>query len=73
MIIVIPKNVRGVYGEQVIIGNGVWIGAGATILPGTVIGDGCVIAAGSVVKGIVESNSLYAGVPAKKIRDLEVI
>lgn len=48
-----------------------WIGANSTILPGTVIEKGCVIAAGSVVKGLLKSNRLYAGVPAKEIRQLE--
>ena len=51
--------------------DGCWIGANSTILPGTVIEKGCVIAAGSVVKGLLKSNRLYAGVPAKEIRQLE--
>lgn len=54
--------------EQVIIGNDVWIGAGAKILRGTVIEDGAVVAAGAVVKGVVERNSIVAGVPARLIR-----
>lgn len=43
------------------IGNDVWIGANVVILRGSVIGDQAVIAAGSVVKGRVESHSLYLG------------
>lgn len=50
--------------------DGCWIGANSTILPGTVIQKGCVIAAGSIVKGICEADSLYAGIPATKKRDL---
>jgi acetyltransferase-like isoleucine patch superfamily enzyme len=46
----------------------VWIGANCVILPGSVIGKGCVIAAGSVVRGILEKNSVYAGVPARFIK-----
>ena len=53
------------------VGNNVFIGRRATILPGTVIGDNCVIGAGAVVKGTLEPNGVYAGVPARRIRDLE--
>lgn len=59
-----------VYGKEIIIEDGCWIGAGATILPGTHIYQGVVIAAGSVVRGEIESNSIYAGIPAKKIKEL---
>ena len=51
--------------------DGCWIGANSTILPGTIIEKGCVIAAGSVVKGTCKTNRLYAGVPAKEIRQLD--
>ena len=51
--------------------DGCWIGANSTILPGSVIEKGCVIAAGSFVKGLLKPNRLYAGVPAKEIRQLE--
>ena len=45
--------------EDVVIGNRVWIGANVVILRGSNIGDDSVIAAGSVVKGNVDSNTLY--------------
>ncbi len=54
----------------VTIGRGVWIGGGAIILPGARIGEGCVIGAGAVVRGVCEPNGMYAGVPARRIRDL---
>lgn len=57
--------------KDVVIGNNVWIGAGAIILPGVEISDGSVIAAGSVVTKKVESNYLYAGNPAIKIKKLD--
>lgn len=56
--------------KQIKIGEGVWIGASSTILGGIEIGNGAVIAAGSVVTKSCESNCLYAGVPAKKIKIL---
>lgn len=57
--------------QPVKINNGCWIGTRATILPGVNIGNGCVIAAGSVVIKDCKPNSLYAGVPAKFIKDLK--
>lgn len=52
--------------------SGVWIGAGTTVLPGVTIGRGTVIAAGSIVTSDCEPNSLYAGVPARRIRSLDL-
>lgn len=55
--------------EKIIIGDDVWIGYGAIILSGVKIGQGCIIAAGSVVTRDVEPFSIYAGNPARKIKD----
>lgn len=49
------------------IGNDVWISTGAKILKGIKIGDGAVIAAGAVVNQDVSPNSIFGGIPAKKI------
>lgn len=57
-------------GEPISVGAGTWIGARALILPGVTIGRGCVIAAGAVVADDCEPNGVYAGVPARRIRDL---
>lgn len=54
----------------VVIGDGCWIGANVTVLPGVKIGSGTIVAAGAVVTSDCEANALYAGVPAKKKRDL---
>lgn len=56
---------------KVTIGNNVFVGTGSIILCNTKIGDNVVIGAGSVVKGIVESNGVYVGSPAKKICSIE--
>lgn len=56
-------------GRPVKIGKRVWVGARAVILPGAVIDDDVVIAAGAVVAGTCESYGVYAGVPARRIRD----
>jgi maltose O-acetyltransferase len=55
----------------VTIGDGCWIGARATILPGVTIGPGCIVAAGAVVNRDCAPDGLYAGVPARRIRDLD--
>ena len=57
--------------KEVKIGNGVWIGAGAIVCPGVTIGDNCVVAAGAVVTKDLDSGYLYAGVPAKQIKQLK--
>lgn len=54
------------------VGDGSWIGTRATILPGVKIGRGCIIAAGAVVNKDCEPNGLYAGVPAKRVKDLAI-
>lgn len=55
---------------MIIVEDEVWIGANVTILPGVKIGRCSVIGAGSVVLNDIEPYSVYAGVPAKKIREL---
>jgi acetyltransferase-like isoleucine patch superfamily enzyme len=51
------------------IGKDCWIGHGVIVLDGVAIGDGSIIAAGSVVTKNIDPYSVYAGVPAKKIKD----
>lgn len=55
--------------QSIIVEDGCRIGASCTILQGVKIASGCVIAAGSVVTKSTEANGLYAGVPAKRIKD----
>lgn len=55
--------------EITFIGNDVWIGYGAIVMSRVNIAEGTIIAAGSVVTHDTEAYSIYAGVPAKKIRD----
>lgn len=54
----------------VTIGDGVWVGARATILAGVSVGSGCIIAAGAVVTTDCEPDGLYAGVPARRVKNL---
>lgn len=56
---------------EIKIGNNVFIGADTIILPGVQIGDNIIIGAGSVVTKDIESDTVAAGVPAKRIRSFE--
>lgn len=49
----------------------VWIGARVVVFPGVTIGRCSVIGAGSVVRQDVEPYTVYAGVPARKIREIK--
>lgn len=52
------------------IGSRVWIGEGVCILSGVTIGDNSIIGANSVVTHDVPANAIYAGVPAKLIKQV---
>ena len=52
------------------IGNNVWIGNNVIILKNTNIGDNTIVAAGAVVSGIIPSNAVIGGIPAKVIKYL---
>ncbi|WP_455668056.1 acyltransferase [Phocaeicola sp.] len=54
--------------KPIIIGKGVWIASHVVITDGVTIGDGAMVAAGAIVTRDVEPYSMYAGVPAQKIR-----
>ena len=58
------------YVSPVRIGDGCWLGARVTVLPGVTIGRGCLVAAGAVVASDCAPDGLYAGVPARRVRDL---
>lgn len=53
------------------IGNNVFVGVNTVITKGVTVGDNVIIGAGSVVNKDCESNSVYAGNPAKKIMTIE--
>lgn len=51
----------------------VLIGMGAMVMDGAVVQTGAIVAAGAVVlEGtVVEANTIYAGVPARKVKDVD--
>jgi len=56
---------------DIVVEDEVWLGSNVTILPGVTIGRCAVVGAGSVVLNDVMPYSIYAGVPAKRIRDIK--
>lgn len=65
----IPIKEQGEFEKDIIIGDNVWLGFGVQILPGITIGDGAIIGAGSVVTKNIPAYQIWAGVPAKFIKD----
>lgn len=64
----VPMKYRGVKRGFVVIGSHAIIGANAVVLPNVTIGEGAAIGAGAIVTRDVEPWSVYAGMPARKIR-----
>lgn len=59
------------YSKPIVIKDGCWLGGNVTVLPDVTIAKGCIIAAGAVVTKSTQPDGLYAGVPARRIKDLE--
>ena len=55
-----------------VIEDGCLVGMGATVLDNAVVASGCIIAANALVLSgaRLEPNSVYAGVPAKKVKEI---
>lgn len=67
---------RGRYPEldllgPIAVGSNVFLGMNTLVLPGAAVGDDCVIGAGSVVTGALPPRGVYAGVPARRLKDLD--
>lgn len=57
--------------KPVIVEDNVVIGANAVLLEGVTVGEGSVVAAGAVVTEDVPPNTVVAGTPAKKIKEMD--
>ncbi len=64
------KSIEDAQTFPIILERNVWIGANTTILKGVTIGENTVVGAMSLVNKDLHSNTVYAGIPAKKIKDL---
>lgn len=60
---------QGGTSKGIVIEDDVWIAHGCSILDGVVVGKGSVVGAGSVVNESIPPYSVYAGVPAKLIKE----
>ena len=67
----VAENTEGIGIKPVVIHRGAFIGAHAIILKGVEIGENSVVGAGSVVTKSIPANEIWAGNPARKIRNLE--
>lgn len=55
--------------KPIVLKQGAWIGAKATVCPDIVVNEYAVLSVGSVATTNLESNSIYQGVPAQKIKN----
>jgi acetyltransferase-like isoleucine patch superfamily enzyme len=57
--------------DPVSIGEDAWIGSKATVVRGARVGQGCVVGANAVVLGELAPHTVYGGIPAKVIRQID--
>jgi dTDP-4-amino-4,6-dideoxy-D-glucose acyltransferase len=65
----VPMKYRHIRQKPIYIGEHVVVGANSVILPGAYLDEGVSVDAMSVVMGRLEPFGMYAGVPAKRVRD----
>lgn len=65
----VPDRYKQVQHADVQIGRHVIVGSGSVVLPGAVLEDGVAVGALSVVKGSCAAFGIYAGNPARRIRE----
>lgn len=66
----IPIKYNSIQKGTINISQDVWIGSGCRILSNTTINTRSVVAAGAVVNKDVDSNSIFGGIPARKIKEI---
>ncbi len=65
----VPSNYTNVCGKKIVINDFVQIGANSIIMPGVVVNEGAACGCFSFIKNDLSEWSIYAGIPAKKIKD----
>ena len=67
----VPDEFKKVQHADVLVGRHVIIGCGSVVLPGVTLGDGVAIGALSLVKQSCAPFGIYAGNPARRLRERE--
>lgn len=65
----VPAEFTGVRHAAVIVGRHVIVGAGSVILPGAILEEGVAVGALSLVRDRCEAFGIYAGTPARKVKE----
>ncbi len=65
----VPEEFTGVTHADVAIGRHVIVGSGSVVLPGVTLEDGVAIGALSLVRGDCRAFGIYAGTPARFVRE----
>jgi dTDP-4-amino-4,6-dideoxy-D-glucose acyltransferase len=65
----VDDKFRGVISEPVVFKKHALVGAGSVVLPGSTLNEGVAVGALSLVKGELSAYSIFAGVPARYIKD----
>jgi galactoside O-acetyltransferase len=65
----IPSEFTGVAHADVSLGKHVIVGSGSVILPGAILEEGVAVGALSLVKGHCPAFGIYAGNPAKRVKE----
>ena len=60
---------QGMYEKDIVIEDDCWVGFGAQIMAGVTMRKGSILAAGGVLTHDTEPFGVYAGVPARKIKE----
>lgn len=63
-----PEEFTNIKGGKIVLKQFSQIGAGVIVFPNLIIGTGCVVGAMSLVNNNMDEWSVYAGIPAKKIK-----
>ena len=64
-----PINKQSGVEIPIVIEENVWLGANVIVLKGVVISNGSIVGAGSIVTKSIPANEIWAGIPARKIRE----
>ncbi|MDJ0785247.1 MAG: acyltransferase [Myxococcota bacterium] len=65
----IPEEYRQVHRGRVVLERYSGAAAGCTVLPDSEIGEGTIVGAMSLVRGRCEPYSIYAGIPARRLKE----